>query len=544
MEKYIYEAFKNAADKFADKIALVYLGKKYTYSQLYQIVELLATAMHDIGIKKHDRVVIYQPHCPQWIVEWLAILRIGAVAVPVTHFYGARELKYIIQDSGAETIFCMDSNYNYIAEVMSETNLKRVVVTNILELLPSWKKFIAKAYNKLPESKPIKGKGIFTFSELLKRACSPLSPFSSAEDSEELAELLYTGGTTGFPKGVPISNVLFVETQYEQRRMSESIIPRGEDVVLQGSPLYHVLGQAVGIGALIAGDMLILLPKLTLDAVFDHIDRYKVKSFFGTPTIYRMILEHDRLDRYSLTSLKYCFCAGDALPVEIERKWKEKFGFPISQGYGATETCGGITLTPAGEPAPEGTIGKLIPIREVMLVDPDTLEPVLDKNQGGELLVSSEHMVTGYWNKPYETEDRFIQLNGKLWYKTGDIIRVDPEGWYYFIDRTGDLIKHKGYRVSASKVESILQENPKVLSSCVIGIKDNAVGERIKAFVVLKTDVKGVTAEELRQWCRERLANYEVPQYIEFRDMLPKSKVGKLLRREVRSQEERRREIR
>jgi long-chain acyl-CoA synthetase len=175
-----------------------------------------------------------------------------------------------------------------------------------------------------------------------------------------------------------------------------------------------------------------------------------------------------------------------------------------------------------------------------MLIDPDTLEPIHpNSDEPGELLVSSEHMTRAYWNKPEETAERFVNLDGKVWYKTGDILSIDKDGWAYFHDRSVDLIKHKGYRVAASKVEAVLQENPAVIASCVVGVPDPKVGERIKAFVVLKEDVKGVTAYDLIRWCSERLAYYEVPQYIEFRDMLPKSKVGKLLRREIRSQERR-----
>jgi len=209
---------------------------------------------------------------------------------------------------------------------------------------------------------------------------------------------------------------------------------------------------------------------------------------------------------------------------------------PIYQGYGATETCGGISLTPAGEAFPEGTAGRIVSFQKVMVVNPDTLEPI-PKGEPGELLVSSEHMVKGYWNKPEETARCFVYRDGRLWYRTGDIVRINEDGWLFFLDRSVDMIKHKGYRVAASRIEAVLQEHPAVIASCVVGIPDPSVGERIKAFVVLKEDVKGVTAYDLIVWCRERLAPYEVPHYIEFRDMLPKSKVGKLLRRELRAEE-------
>jgi long-chain acyl-CoA synthetase len=250
-----------------------------------------------------------------------------------------------------------------------------------------------------------------------------------------------------------------------------------------------------------------------------------------------MILEHDRLDSYDLGSLQYCFSGGDVLPVEVGERWLKRFGKPIYQGYGATETCGGVALTPMSETPPPGSTGKIVPFQMVKLVDPDTMEPVAS-GEVGELLVSSENMVQAYWNKPEETDACFVQAEGRRWYRTRDMVRIDQDGWLYYSDRSVDTIKHKGYRVASSEIEAVLQGHHAVVASCVVGIKDERVGERIKAFVVLKKDIKGVSAYDLIKWCRDRLAAYKVPQYIEFRDMLPKSKVGKLLRRELRAEEQ------
>ena len=209
------------------------------------------------------------------------------------------------------------------------------------------------------------------------------------------------------------------------------------------------------------------------------------------------------------------------------------------QGYGATETCGGVSMCPTNVDNPLKSIGKVVPTKKIKIVNPETLK-TLPPNQPGELLVYSKKMVREYWNKPEETASSFVELDGLRWYRTSDIISMDEDGHLYFIDRTVDTIKHKGYRVSSSEIEAVLQEHPAVMGSCVVGVADPKVGERIKAFVVLKEDIKGITGYELIRWCRERLVSYKIPQYIEFRDMLPKSKVGKLLRREIRSEEKRR----
>jgi long-chain acyl-CoA synthetase len=537
----VYGYFEGTADKFHNKIALIYLGKKYSYTELKELIERFAASLQELGVKRYDKAILYLSNIPQWIIAWFGLLRLGAIPVPISPIYTPVDLKYMANDSGSETIICMDTNFGYVENALPETSVKRVIVTTMVELLPLWKRLLGKAFNRVPEGKFSLGKDTYSFKELLKnRSSSPLQSYKSIGiHGDDLVEMLYTGGTTGFPKGVPFSNLNLLNACLTQRAMSEPVIPKGEDIIVQGAPLFHALGQALTIGDMLVGDTCVLLPRVDLDGLFDHIQRYRATTFFGVPVMYRMILEHKRLDYYDLKSLKYCFCAGDVLPLEIAKRWLDNYGIPISQGYGATETCAGVSLTPANEVPPEGSAGKLLPGKEIKLVDPDTLEPV-PSGEPGELLVYSDHMVTSYWNKPEETAACFVNMDGRLWYRTKDIVRIDKDSWLFFLDRSMDTIKHKGYRIAASEIEMALQEHPAVIASCVVGIPDTKVGERIKAFVILKEDVKGVTGYDLIKWCRTRLAPYKIPQYIEFRDMLPKSKVGKLLRREVRSEEKRR----
>lgn len=530
----IYESFEETAQRFPDRPALVYLGSKYPYFQLKETVERFAAALYKLGVDKGDKAIIYLPNLPQWIIAWLALQRLGAIAIPISPIYTPTDIKYIANDGGAETIFCMDTNFGYVTDVLPETNLKRVIVTDMVELLPWWKRFIGRAFDRVPEGKFTLGKNIVTFKSLLNHTPQSLPPHTV--EGKEIAGMLYTGGTTGLPKGVPYSHTVFLESLSEQRAVTESLIPRGEDVIIQGGPLFHIIGQALGLGALLAGDTLILLGRVNLDGIFNHIETHKATSFFGVPAIYRMILDHDRLDHYNLNSLRYWFCAGDVLPMEIADRWLRKLGKPICQGYGATETCGRVSLTHMGDEAPRGSAGRVTPLLRVKLVDSDTLETV-PVGEPGELLVSSDNMVTAYWNKPIETAESFVTMEGRLWYRTKDVVHIDKKGWLFFSDRSTDMIKHKGYRVAAAEVESVLQEHPAVIAACVVGIADPRVGERIKAFVILKEDVRGITGYELLRWCREKLAPYKVPQYVEFRDSLPKSKVGKLLRREMKAEE-------
>jgi long-chain acyl-CoA synthetase len=310
---------------------------------------------------------------------------------------------------------------------------------------------------------------------------------------------------------------------------------------MANAPLFHILGQTCGLATLLVGGTLIVQPRINLDATFDAIQRFRARTMIGVPTLYRLILEHSRRDQYDLSSVDYWFSAGDVLPTEVGKRWQETFGKPIRQGYGATETCGGVSMAPVDQDSPLQSVGRIVPSKRVRIVDPVSLEPV-KTGSAGELLVSSDFMVSAYINKPEETDRAFVELDGRKWYRTGDVMSLDNEGNLYFVDRSVDVIKHKGYRVSASEIEAVLQEHPAVISACVVGLPDEAVGERIKAYVVLMQDVKGITGTDLIKWCRRTLVAYKVPQYIEFRDMLPKSKVGKLLRREVRDQERRRKE--
>ena len=424
--------------------------------------------------------------------------------------------------------------------VLTETGIKRVIVTRMADLLPWWKRGFGHLFDMIPKGKTATGKDVFPIRAASGQHAGSKLP-AIAPDGQALAEILYTGGTTKHPKGVPLSHDLFLISALEQIRTSEPLIPVEENVILGNAPLFHILGQTCSLATLLVGGTLLLQPKINLDATFDAIYRFQVRTMIGVPTLYRMMLEHDRLDQYDLSSVKYWYSAGDVLPVEVSRRWKERFGTPIYQGYGATETCGGVAMCPTDIDNPPKSVGRIVPSKTVRIVNPAFLEPV-PQGEPGELIVSSAHMVSAYINKPEETASAFINLDGRLWYRTADIMSMDEDGNLFFVDRTVDTIKHKGYRVSASEIEAVLQEHPAVVGSCVVGIPDEKVGERIKAYVVLKEDIKGITGYDLIKWCRQSLVSYKIPQYIEFRDMLPKSKVGKLLRREIRDEEKRRSE--
>jgi len=538
LDESIYGCFEIVAKECPDKTALICMGEKFSYSQLSDMVLRFAHSLSQLGVKETNRVILYVYNLPQSIIAFLALQRLGAIPIPVAPVYTSYDLQYLSVDSGAETIICMDTNVNYVVEILPKTPLKTVITTSILDLLPRWKSLLLKGFDRAPSGNIPKGDAFFTFKRMLLEGQNDSLPDFRNLESNKISLMLYTGGTTGFPKGVPLSGKLYVRRALEWRRASESVIPAGQCITALVAPFYHIIGQMDAMTPLIVdGGAVIIFPRLVLDAVFDHIQRYKATNMCAVPALYRMILEHDRLHFYHLNSLKYCGTGGDSLSSYIGEQWKKLIGSPLFQVYGATEICGAATACYSrdGDP-PLGSIGKVVPHNKIRIVDPINFEDV-SLEQQGLLLVSSDYSIDKYWNKPEETTASFLKLGDSVWYKTGDVVKQDKDGWLYFLDRSVDMIKHKGYRIAAAEIEKVLQEHPTVMGACVVGIPDEKVGERIKAFVVMVEDVIGASSQELTKWCRDRLAPYKVPHYIEFRDMLPKSKVGKTLRREMRMEE-------
>ena len=536
--EYTFTRFDEMCAKYPDNTAIVYLGERFSYGKLSDLIDRFATGLNSLGVGKGDRVMIYIQNCIQWVIAFFGIQKIGAAAVPVAPIYTSYEIEYMVNDSGADTIICQDTNFGYVKEIFSKTCLKRVIVTNLIDLVPIWKKAVGTLFDKIPHGKVERDEGVYSFKDLLK--FPPTCPKVGLDPWKDLSYILYTGGTTGFPKGVPGNHVGMVS--YVNDIMDDVVggyLREGEDSYIVVNPLFHImaLGLFVAVG-LNYGNMSVLMPVPQVDAILRAIQRYKVRWFLGVPALYRVVLENDRIDRYDLSSLRYCYCGGDVLPVEVFNRWKELFGIPIYQVYGSTE-AGHVTYGRLDREPELMSVGVPLKSRQCIVVDPDTLEQV-PVGETGELLVTSDYTIKSYWEKPAETARSYVEIDGEVYYRMGDYVRQDEKGEIYYIERSADIIKYKGYRVSASEIEAVLQDNATVIGACVVGVPDPKVGERIKAIVVLKEDARGVGGSELTKWCRERLAPYKVPQYIEFRDMLPKSKVGKLLRREIRDEERRR----
>lgn len=536
-EKTIVTAFETSAEKFPDHTAVIFLGTRFTYRRLRELTYRFAAAASDLGIKVQDRVLIYLPNSPQWLVAYMGLQKIGAVPAPVSPIYPPYELAYLLDHSGAKTIICADTNFGYVKEVLPKSRVEKIIVTRVADLLPIGKRLFGKLFDKLMEGSVGREDNLFFFKHLIKKY-PPRPPRVDIDPKNHLAHILYTGGTTGFPKGVPHGHLELLSGIVGVREVYRGAIKESENTLIMPLPLYHMFSQDMVFAlGLHRGNTVVIAPKPNTDAASASIQNYRATLLAGVPSLYRLILENDRLDFYDLKSLRYCWSAGDTLPLEVAARWKEKVGIPIYQVYGSTETvC--MSVTPAATDPPPRSVGRLIPTRSARVVDPESLAPA-PPGEGGELLISSDYpyLMDGYLDNPAETRHSFVALESRTWCRTGDFVRIDDNGEIEFVDRRADLIKHKGYRISAARVESVLQDHPAVVAACVVGMPDSIAGELVKAFVILKEDIRGVTSYDLIKHCRQKLLPYEVPDYIEFRDMLPKSKVGKLLRRELREEE-------
>jgi long-chain acyl-CoA synthetase len=533
-----FTRFFEICDRHPDRDALVYLGTAFTYEGLRESIDRFATALHRLGVGHGDRVMLYLPNTPQWVIANFAIQRIGAAVVPLSPIYTAHELRYMVEDAGVDTILCMDTNFGYVHEIHETTRLRHIIWTTLVEMLPLHKRGLGRLMNRVPSGKVRKGPNVHRFGRLLATS-PPAPPRVELDPWHDLATILYTGGTTAFPKGVPGNHM--TEVAYVRDVMDDVFgahLEEGNDRLLMMTPLYHIMPKGFFLAAgLNAGSTTVLMPLPHTDALLHAIQHHRIRWFLGVPTLYRRILESDRVDQYRLDSLRYCYCGGDVLPGEVFNRWQALTGSPLYQVYGSTEV-GHVAYSRLEDEPSANVIGRPLKSYRCVVADPETLEKV-PPGETGELLVTADFNVKCYWRKPEETAAAYVRIGDETYYRMGDYVQMDASGQIRFVERTADVIKHKGYRVSASEVEAVLQDHPTIVGACVVGVADPDVGERVKAIVVLKEDARGVSGGDVQAFCRSRLAPYKVPHYVEFRDMLPKSKVGKLLRREIRDQERR-----
>lgn len=537
------ELFDQVANKYGNKTALIFYGKKISYAKLKELVDRFATALADLGVTKGDTVALYVLNCPQYVISYFAALKVGAKITPISPVYTSQEVKHQLEDSDAGTIVCQDILYDNVEK--TGLAIQNVILTNIAEYLPVFKKILGKsAFGKVyremhvPTPKFIKEAGLIQFQELIEKY-SPQPPQITIDPKKDIAALPYTGGTTGLPKAAVLTHYNMVSLM-TQTVSFWPIFEEGKEVVIAFLPFFHIYGQVVVmLNGLVQGSTLVLFTTPDIDDILSAITRYKASGFYGVPTLFEYLNEYEKTDRVNWKRLKLIACGADTLHVSTINAWEKRTGAKILEGYGMTETTAVSHSTPYDRPK-SGSFGVPLPgvIAAIANIDGSDFKPV---GEEGELILHGPNIMQGYWKRPQETEEAIIEIDGKKWLRTGDIVSMDEEGYFHFFDRKRDLIKYKAYSVFARHVEEVLYKHPQIKAAGVVGVPDPKVGQLIKAYVVLETEARGkISEEEIINFCKENLAHYKVPKIIEFRGELPKTDVGKVSRRELREEGEER----
>jgi len=542
----LIEAFDKAVEKWKNKTALIFYGKKISYLELKDQVDRFATALYDLGIRKGDIVALFLLNCPQFVIAYFGALKVGAILTTISPICVTPEVKYQLEGSRAETIICQDILYNIVQK--TSVKLRRIILTGIGEYLPLSKKLLGKSIFKavykrmeVPVLKIRKQENIYWFQDLIKKS-EPKPPKIEIDPKEDLAVLPYTGGTTGSPKGIMLTHYnLFAEQVINQTFWSFSFeegknLEEGKEIIIAYLPFCHIFGQVtVMLSGLIRGYTLIILSTPDLDDILNDIETYGVTVFMSVPSMYEILKDYGKTKRLNWKRLKLSFAGGDSLLEDTSKTWERRTGVKIHEGLGLSETSSGTHVNPIGK-CKTGSFGIPLPNTVSAIADPEKTE-MIPLGEIGELIVTGPQVMKGYWNKPQETEKSFVEIEGKKWLRTGDLARMDEDGYFFFYDRKRDLIKYKDYSIFAREVEEVLKTHPKIKEAAVIGVPDPKVGANIKALVVLESDARGkLSEEEIIEYCKGKLVPYKVPKSLEFRGEIPRTDVGKVSRRELREE--------
>ncbi|MFJ7363303.1 long-chain-fatty-acid--CoA ligase [Peribacillus frigoritolerans] len=528
-DKPLYSFLKESAEEFPDKVSIHFQGKELTFREVHESALKFAAYLKSIGLQKGERVAVMLPNCPQGVISFFGILMAGGVVVQTNPTYTERELEYQMKDSGAKMILAMDILFPRVSAVASRTDIEHIIVTAIKEYLPFPKNliypFIQKKQYGIVINVEHEGNH-HLFSEIMKRKITEEVDTVSIDVNNDLALLQYTGGTTGFPKGVMLTHKnLLANTKMCNAWLYKN--KRGEERILAILPFFHVYGMTtVLVLSVMEGNTMIIMPKFDVEATLKTIQKQKPTMFPGAPTMYIGLLNHPDIAKYNLSSINACISGSASLPLEVQEQFEKITGGKLVEGYGLSETS---PVTHANfiwdQPRVKGSVGLPWPDTDSAILSLETDEE-LPPNEIGEIAIKGPQVMKGYWNRPDETEKTF--KNG--WLLTGDLGYMDEQGFFYVVERKKDTIIAGGFNIYPREVEEVLYEHEAIQEVVVAGIPDPYRGETVKAYVVLKKNAR-VTEEELNEFARKNLASYKVPRSYEFRDELPKTTIGKILRR-------------
>lgn len=526
----------NAARNTPEKIAIHFMGKDIKYKELHESALKFAQYLQQLGIEKGDRIALMLPNTPQTVISYYGALYAGATVVMTNPLYTEREIEYQLKDSGAKVIVSLDILYPRIMKVFKNTALENVIITSIKDYLPFPKNLLYPYVQKKEQGVQVHvaHSGVsHQFMEILKtsQAIEPTIDFNFEED---LALLQYTGGTTGFPKGVMLTHKnLIANTRMCAEWLTEPNTQSEPPVILGILPIFHVYGMTtVLLYTVMQGGKMVLLPKFNAEMILKTIQKQRPTLFPGAPTIYIGLINHPQIKKYDLSSIKACISGSAPLPAEVQEQFEELTGGKLVEGYGLTESS---PVTHANllfeNIRQKNSIGIPWPDTDAMIVD-GSIERPRANGEIGELVVKGPQVMKGYWNRP---EENAMTLEDG-WLKTGDLGYMDDDGFFYVVDRKKDVIIAGGYNIYPREVEEVLYEHPDVVECVAAGVPDPYRGETVKAYIVLREGAT-TTEADLNKFCRENLAAYKVPRIYEFRAELPKTAVGKILRRALIDEE-------
>lgn len=552
-EKPLFSILDETASQYPDATYTIFTDATRTYNQVKETADRLANFLESRGIKPKDRIAIFLPNIPQYPEIFFGILKVGAVCVTCNPMYKTSELNFQLKDSGAKAVFVMDHPefYPTAVKALDGTEVHTVVICNVKSYLPALKGFLGSILGKIPKADRHEP-GHVMFDDAVKSA-GPVHPTPTINPTKDEALVLYTGGTTGVPKGACLTHANLLSNVMTMRewiripdRPGES--PKqlelgGKHTFLGVLPFYHSFGLTLCmLGSCISASRLVCIPnpragKPPFTDVLKAIQQHKVTAVVAVPTIYSAIVNHPLTDKFDLSSIAACGSGAAPLPSEVIKQFEAKTGAVIFEGYGLTETSPVLTVNPTNlEQRKIGSVGLPMPGVDLKIIDLETGVQELPQGEDGEIAVNGPQVMLGYWNKPEEDETVFREIDGKRFFLTGDIGHIDEEGFVIITDRKKDMIIVGGFNAYPKEIEEVLFTHPKVALAAAIGVPDPRTGEAVKAFVQLKPGVEA-TEHEILEFCKSKLAGYKRPKEIEFRDSLPTSIIGKVLRRVLREEE-------
>ncbi len=521
----LHEILSKTANEHPKKIALAYLDREITYGELDSLSDHFAVALKTLEVERGDRVAIFLPNTPQFVIAYFGILKAGAIVTAMNPLHKEREVEHQLLDSSSETIIVLDSLLPTVQKVWQKTSLKQAIVTDTQEY-PSNNNVFGNKFENEPKT--------YSFQKLLSENSGKPSK-TNIDTNVDVAALQYTGGTTGTTKGAMLTHMNLVSNAVMFATWIRGAV--AEETFLTALPLFHIYGMTTSMNVPIyLAAKMVLLPKFDPTTVLETIQKHKVTVFCGVPTMYGILLTNPELERFNLTSLRVCISGASSLPVLTQKRFMEISGGLLAEGYGLTEASPVTHCNPVDKTLKTlniGSIGLPLPDTDSEIVDVETGERALRPGEIGELIIKGPQIMKGYWKNPEETAA--VLRNG--WLYTGDLGRMDVNGYFYITDRKKDLIKYKDYSVYPRELEDVLYEHSAVKLCAVAGKPDAIAGEIPKAFVVLKEGAR-VTGDEIMKFVNEKVAPYKAIREVEFRKDLPLSSIGKVLRRTLQEKEE------